>query len=88
VIEEAARGLELRAAERGIRITLALPPALPDVQADHDELAQVFQNLLDNAVKYGRRDSEVVVSGGTEANRLMSRLPIKGTELPGSTCRV
>jgi two-component system phosphate regulon sensor histidine kinase PhoR len=68
LIEEVARGLELRAAERGIGIRLALPPDLPDVQADRDQLVQVFQNLLDNAVKYGRRDSEIVVSGGTETN--------------------
>ena len=53
LIEEVARGLELRAAERGIRIALALPPDLPEVQGERDELAQIFQNLLDNAIKYG-----------------------------------
>jgi two-component system phosphate regulon sensor histidine kinase PhoR len=65
VIDEVARGLELRAAERGIRIVRALPADLPDVLGDRDELAQIFQNLLDNAVKYGRPDSEIAVSGGT-----------------------
>jgi len=65
VIDEVARGLELRAAERGIRIIRALPADLPEVQGDRDELAQIFQNLLDNAVKYGRPDSEIAVSGGT-----------------------
>ena len=59
VIDEVARGLELRAAERGIRIVRALPADLPEVQGDRDELAQIFQNLLDNAVKYGRPHSEV-----------------------------
>jgi two-component system, OmpR family, phosphate regulon sensor histidine kinase PhoR len=65
VIDEVARGLELRAAERGIRIVRGLPADLPEVQGDRDELAQIFQNLLDNAVKYGRPDSEIAVSGGT-----------------------
>ena len=65
VIDEVARGLELRAAERDIRIVRALPADLPDVQGDRDELVQIFQNLLDNAVKYGRPHSEVTVSGGT-----------------------
>jgi two-component system phosphate regulon sensor histidine kinase PhoR len=65
VIDEVARGLELRAAERGIRIVRALPADLPEVQGDRDELAQIFQNLLDNAVKYGRPHSEVAVTGGT-----------------------
>ena len=65
VIDEVARGLELRAAERGIRIVRALPEDLPEVQGDRDELAQIFQNLLDNAVKYGRPHSAIEVSGGT-----------------------
>jgi len=45
VIEEVARGLELRAAERNIRIVPLLPPDLPEVQGDRDEMVQVFQNL-------------------------------------------
>jgi two-component system phosphate regulon sensor histidine kinase PhoR len=65
VIENVAATLELRAAERGMRIDLNLPDDLPEVQGDHDELAQVFQNLLDNAVKYARRDTTVTVSVGT-----------------------
>jgi two-component system, OmpR family, phosphate regulon sensor histidine kinase PhoR len=65
VIDEVARGLELRAAERGIRIIRALPADLPEVHGDRDELTQIFQNLLDNAVKYGRPHSEIEVSGGT-----------------------
>ena len=70
VIEEVSRGLELRAAERGVRIACTLPPDLPSVQGDRDELAQIFQNLLDNAIKYCRPHTKVSVSGkagsGTE----------------------
>ncbi len=66
VIDEVARGLELRAAERDIRIVRALPADLPEVQGDRDELAQIFQNLLDNAVKYGPPHSEVTVTGGID----------------------
>jgi len=64
VLEEVARGLELRAAERAIHIARALPPDLPQVQGERDELAQIFQNLLDNAIKYGRPNGEVTVTGG------------------------
>lgn len=63
VIDEVARGLELRALERDIRIVRALPDDLSEVQGERDELAQIFQNLLDNAVKYGRPHSEVTVIG-------------------------
>src|SRR4029077_8716400 len=40
------------------------PADLPEIVGDRDELAQIFQNLLDNAVKYGRPHSEVTVAGG------------------------
>ena len=63
VIEEVARGLELRAAERGIRIVHRLPPDLPEVRGERDELVQVFQNLLDNAIKYARPHSEITITG-------------------------
>ena len=42
-----------------------MPADLPDVQGDRDELAQLFQNLLDNAIKYGRADSEITVGAET-----------------------
>jgi two-component system, OmpR family, phosphate regulon sensor histidine kinase PhoR len=65
VLDHLAQALELRAGERGISIRLALPADLPEVQGDRDELAQLFQNLLDNAIKYGRAKSEITV--GAEA---------------------
>jgi two-component system phosphate regulon sensor histidine kinase PhoR len=62
VIEHVAEALELRAAARGMAIDLSLPLDFPEVLGDRDELAQVFQNLLDNAIKYGKPNSEVSVS--------------------------
>jgi len=62
LIEHVAEALELRAAARGMAIDLSLPLDFPEVLGDRDELAQVFQNLLDNAIKYGKPSSEVSVS--------------------------
>jgi two-component system phosphate regulon sensor histidine kinase PhoR len=62
LVEQVAEVLELRASERGIRLELILPDDLPDVVGDEDELAQVFQNLIDNAIKYGRPQSTVKVA--------------------------
>lgn len=41
---------------------ISLPDELPNVPGSEDELTQVFQNLIENAVKYGRRQSKVSVS--------------------------
>ncbi len=65
VLDHLAQALELRAAERGMWIRLRLPPDLPAVQGDRDELTQLFQNLLDNAIKYGRPGSEIAVDART-----------------------
>ena len=69
LLRSVAEALELRAGERGMRILLALPPALPDVLGDRDELAQVFQNLIDNALKYGRPGTEITVGAETVLRR-------------------
>ena len=62
LIEQVADALELRAADRGMRLILAVSEDLPDVYGDEDELAQVFQNLIDNAIKYGKPQSEIAVT--------------------------
>jgi two-component system, OmpR family, phosphate regulon sensor histidine kinase PhoR len=79
VLDHLAQALELRAAERDMRIQLALPSDLPDVQGDRDELAQLFQNLLDNAIKYGRAGSEITVGAET-----VMRASINGERVPVS----
>ena len=65
LLQHLAEALELRAGEREMRIALHVPPDLPDVLGDRDELAQVFQNLLDNAIKYGRSGTEISVDAET-----------------------
>jgi len=76
LIEHIANVLELRAAARGMRVALSLPADLPEVFGDADELAQVFQNLLDNAIKYGRPHTEIAVlaefEGGARSRRAAS----------------
>src|SRR3546814_11094591 len=44
-----------------MRIDLQLADSLPPVRGARDELMQVFQNLIDNGLKYGRADSPVEV---------------------------
>jgi len=48
---------------RAVAIAVELPEGEPpDVLGDGDELAQVFQNLIDNALKYGRRGTAVRIA--------------------------
>lgn len=70
VIETVARALEQRAASRDIRLILDLPAELPPVTGDAEELSQLFQNLIDNAIKYGAAHSTVEVSAGPSTKPL------------------
>ena len=62
--------LQARAAERKVSIANALPAELC-AQADADRLEQVFFNLLENAVKYGRECGSVVISGKSQSDHLI-----------------
>ncbi|HAT34422.1 MAG TPA: hypothetical protein DCS82_01785 [Rhodospirillaceae bacterium] len=53
--------LLVNAKERGIEISLELPKKLRAVQGESDELIQVFQNLIGNAIHYGRENSVIRV---------------------------
>ena len=55
LLERIVAGMEPMLKESATRMEVAIPPDLPQVPADADQLAQVFTNLLDNALKYGKR---------------------------------
>ena len=57
-----ADSLEPLARELGVEIEIALPDAAVSVVGDRDELTQVFENLVENACKYGQNGKRVVVS--------------------------
>ncbi len=73
----------LQPQSRARAMTIQLEPlaaTLPPVIGDADELAQVFQNLVDNALKYGRRGSPVRIAArpAERAPAAIARMPAGG----------
>ena len=62
IIRQVADGLELLARERQVAINIELPDAPVVIAGDREELLRLFENLIENALKYGASGGKVVVS--------------------------
>jgi len=58
--------LQTRAGDKKVTVENLLPDELPAL-GDGDRLQQVFFNLLENAIKYGRAEGRVSIGGQTSA---------------------
>lgn len=61
-VENVIAELELKAESRRIGLRLEASGPIPPVMGDEDQLTQVFQNLVSNAIKYTRSDTEVTIA--------------------------
>jgi len=62
VIFEVLKSFEDEIINKKIKLDLKIDKKTKNVQGDKDELFQVLQNLLENAIRYGGNKSEIVVS--------------------------
>ncbi|MBY9066500.1 two-component sensor histidine kinase [Hyphomonas sp. WL0036] len=61
------------ASDRGVELVVEGAEDLPDVTANWDELVQVAENLISNAIKYSGTGSRVVVHCGVAADGFEAR---------------
>jgi two-component system phosphate regulon sensor histidine kinase PhoR len=81
VIREVIDSLQPLAKERGVEISLVLPAQPLKVRGDRDELIRVFENLVENAVKYGasgkRVDIALETASGEGANGGEAKIAVR-----------
>ncbi|MBI1238654.1 MAG: PAS domain-containing protein [Alphaproteobacteria bacterium] len=84
VLRDVIDALTPVAATRKIRVRLVVADNLPLVKGERDELVQVFQNLIDNAIKYGASGGDVTVTcdraappGGNAKNQMIIFVAVK-----------
>src|SRR5690606_38855989 len=53
LLREVCEGLQTQAREAAVDVQLALPQEPLSVPGERNELYEVFENLVDNAIKYG-----------------------------------
>ncbi|MFI4998405.1 MAG: ATP-binding protein [Reyranellales bacterium] len=77
--------LQLKASSRGVALELAVDPMLPHAVGDFDELTIVFQNLIDNAIKYAKPSTVVKVTARPVAeDRLLVAVSDEGDGIPAA----
>ncbi|HLZ06235.1 MAG TPA: ATP-binding protein [Bradyrhizobium sp.] len=62
IIRQVADGLEPLARERGVVVEIDLPERPVAIAGDREELLRLFENLIENALKYGASGGRVIVS--------------------------
>jgi signal transduction histidine kinase len=71
---------------RATRHTIRLEPnnVLPRVRVDAKRIRQVMDNILDNAVKYSAKDTEIIVSVVPQEEELLISVSDQGVGIPAS----
>ena len=77
-------GFEPRLKERSVKVELRMPDDVPPVIGDADQLTQVLQNLLDNALKYGREGGTVRLEVSVPSGRpgVLTTVTDQGAGIP------
>ncbi|WP_276271721.1 PAS domain-containing protein [Haloarcula litorea] len=83
VVEETLTALQLHVADADAEVTVG---DLPNVEADRDQLGQVFQNLVKNAVTYAAEDGDerprVEITGEVDEEMVRFRVSDNGPGVP------
>jgi two-component system phosphate regulon sensor histidine kinase PhoR len=73
IIEDVVDVLRPQIAEKSIELSLEVMPA--EVVGDRDQLLEVVMNLVENAIKYSRAGSSVVISLSSDLSRDQAERP-------------
>jgi len=82
MVRQAVAGLKPLAAAEAITVKVEPQPGLPEVIGQPDELVQLFQNLVHNAIKYGREGGEVRVVLGRAGEQVFGAVSDDGEGIP------
>lgn len=77
--KEAARPISILADKKRLLLHLDIPVGMPDILVDPDLIRRVFQNLLDNAVKFSMEGGVIRIQAGYEKSNGAVRLSVSDT---------
>ncbi|MBK9177317.1 MAG: sensor histidine kinase [Flavobacteriales bacterium] len=82
LVKETMDTMEMHAREKGVRLVNAVAPGT-EAMADRNRMAQVFTNLLNNAINYGRTDGSCKVTSYALGDQLVVEVSDDGVGISG-----
>ena len=82
VLNHVADSLRPLAADLGVEIARDIDPGPVNVLGDRDELTQVFQNLLENACKYGQSGKRIIIELKRDGESIKATVQDFGPGIP------
>ncbi|MCQ2735550.1 MAG: HAMP domain-containing histidine kinase, partial [Alphaproteobacteria bacterium] len=72
VIDDVTQALKIKAFNNSVNLKISEFNRIPKITGDNQQIHQILQNLLDNAIKYAQKNSEVTVE-----LRTVTQIPAK-----------
>lgn len=70
MIEDVADRFSFQCRQKSINLLIEIPKFLPKIEVDKDQIDQVLDNLISNAIKYTRENGEIIIRVRIEQNFL------------------
>jgi two-component system, OmpR family, phosphate regulon sensor histidine kinase PhoR len=81
-VESCVETTQRPAAEKDLRVSVNLAQRLPDIAADRRRLAEILQNLLDNAIQYTPAGGQIMVSASADGDEVTFTVSDTGIGIP------
>jgi two-component system phosphate regulon sensor histidine kinase PhoR len=81
-VESCVETTQRPAAEKDLRVSVNLAQCLPDIAADRRRLAEILQNLLDNAIQYTPPGGQIMVSASADSDEVTFTVSDTGIGIP------
>lgn len=78
VISTVADGLAPIMEKKRVRFSQQVPPGLPNAKSDAEKLKEVFDNFIENAVKYNREGGTITVTYRVDGDGLVTEIADTG----------
>jgi two-component system phosphate regulon sensor histidine kinase PhoR len=82
LIDSCLQTAQHRAAEKELEVTADFPAGLPNIAGDRRRLAEVLQNLLDNAIQYTLAGGRIIVSAALRGTDVVFTVADTGIGIP------